>query len=100
MVKVGTVGAPPASAETMTPPATAAAKSPTAKRTKQSTASASPQQIAPGGGPGLVWVNKDTKVYHKQGDRWYGATKHGQYMAEGDAVKAGYHDSKQSGGKP
>ena len=99
MVKVGT-GAPPASAETMTPPATATPKSPTAKRTKQSTASGSPQQIAPGGGPGLVWVNKDTKVYHKQGDRWYGATKHGQYMAEADAVKAGYHDSKQSGGKP
>jgi hypothetical protein len=54
---------------------------------------------APGGGPGMVWVNKDTKIYHRQGDRWYGKTKHGEYMTEADAVKAGYHDSKQNAGK-
>lgn len=54
---------------------------------------------APGGGPGMVWVNKDTKIYHRQGDRWYGKTKHGEYMTEADAVKAGYHDSKQNPGK-
>ena len=54
---------------------------------------------APGGGPGMVWVNKDTKIYHRQGDRWYGKTKHGEYMTEADAIKAGYHDSKQNPGK-
>jgi methylphosphotriester-DNA--protein-cysteine methyltransferase len=50
---------------------------------------------APGGGAGMVWVNKDTKIYHKQGDRWYGKTKNGQYMTQADAVKAGYRPSKQ-----
>lgn len=96
MVKVGAVApmATPMSVATSTPAGT-----PAKQQTKRTTVSGSPQQIAPGGGPGLVWVNKDTKIYHKQGDRWYGATKHGQYMTEADAVKAGYHDSKQSGGK-
>jgi len=44
---------------------------------------------------GMVWVNKETKVYHKQGDRWYGRTKQGAYMNEADAVKAGFRASKE-----
>jgi DNA uptake protein ComE-like DNA-binding protein len=43
---------------------------------------------------GMVWVNIDTGVYHRQGDRWYGKTKHGKWMTEEDAVKAGYRASK------
>ena len=45
--------------------------------------------------PGMVWVNKETKVYHKEGDRWYGRTKQGAYMSEADAMKGGYRASKE-----
>ena len=49
---------------------------------------------AAGGGRGLVWVNAETGVFHRQGDKYYGLTKHGRFMAEADAIAAGYQDSK------
>jgi DNA uptake protein ComE-like DNA-binding protein len=44
---------------------------------------------------GMVWVNLESKVYHKEGSRWYGKTKSGKYMSESDAVKAGYRAAKE-----
>jgi hypothetical protein len=43
----------------------------------------------------MVWVNLETKVFHRSGDRWYGRTKRGKSMTEADAVKAGYRLSKE-----
>jgi hypothetical protein len=42
----------------------------------------------------MVWVNKETKVFHREGDYWYGRTKKGEYMTEADALKAGYREAK------
>jgi DNA uptake protein ComE-like DNA-binding protein len=44
---------------------------------------------------GMVWVNLDSKVYHREGSRWYGHTKSGKYMSEADAIQGGYTASKE-----
>lgn len=48
---------------------------------------------------GMVWVNTATKVYHKEGDRYYGKTKQGKFMTEEDAIKAGYRAAKEPAAK-
>jgi DNA uptake protein ComE-like DNA-binding protein len=62
------------------------------------TTTQTPAQTPPS--PGMVWANPDTKVFHRAGDPWYGKTKHGQWMTEADAVKAGYREAKKGGVKP
>ena len=38
----------------------------------------------------VVWVNTVSGFYHQPGSRHYGKTKHGKYMSEADAIRAGY----------
>ncbi len=89
--------AAPASAPSAAPaaPATpAAAPAPTAapaSAAKHLPPNPATRTAAPGGGAGQVWVNEETKVYHCQGDEWYGKTKKGQYMTEAAATAAGDH---------
>ncbi|RII25924.1 MAG: DNA-binding protein [Geobacter sp.] len=52
----------------------------------------------PPAGKDMVWVNTDSKIYHKPGSKWYGKTKQGSYMPEPEAIKAGYRESR-SGAK-
>jgi DNA uptake protein ComE-like DNA-binding protein len=49
---------------------------------------------------GMVWVNLESKVFHREGDKWYGTTKKGKFMTEQDALAAGYREAKPSGAKP
>src|SRR5437588_626031 len=51
---------------------------------------------APGGGHGMVWVNTESHIYHKEGSRFYGKTKQGKYMSEADAIKEGDRASKKN----
>ncbi|MFZ3216130.1 MAG: helix-hairpin-helix domain-containing protein [Candidatus Acidiferrales bacterium] len=81
----------PTSSAAPAAPAPAASAPPAAPA---ATAKSAPQAQPPPGN-GMVWVNLDSGVYHKEGTRYYGKTKNGKYMSEADALKAGYRAAKR-----
>ena len=88
----------PAKAPASAAAATAPAPAPAAGTSASAPSSGSPAEAAPYQPPpsaGMVWVNLESKIFHRQGDPWYGRTKRGKYMTEADALKAGYRASKQ-----
>ncbi len=92
-----TVGAAPSAAAAPPPPKPAPSSAtptpppaaPTTARTPTTPTAAQQPPVK-----GMVWVNLSTKVFHREGDRYYGNTKNGKFMTEADAVKAGYREAK------
>ena len=44
---------------------------------------------------GMVWVNTESGIFFREGDRWYGKTREGKFMTEADAKAAGYRETKR-----
>ncbi len=88
---------PPAAMSTATMPRSTA----TTPKTTEPAAKAAAAEVVAQQPPvkGMVWVNTESKVYHKEGDRYYGKTKHGKFMTEQDAIKAGYRAAKEAAEK-
>ena len=91
-----TVGAPAGAAPSKSAQPSAPAPPRAAAAAKTASTSTAAQQPP---APGMVWVNLETKVFHREGDRYYGKTKNGKFMTEADAVKAGYREAKTASTK-
>jgi hypothetical protein len=93
MVTVGAASSAPMAQPTPkpAPAATPAAPAPASTSARTPSAPTTAQQPPV---KGMVWVNLSTKVFHREGDRYYGNTKNGKFMTEADAVKAGYREAK------
>jgi hypothetical protein len=61
-------------------------------------AAAPPQPLLqPAASENEVWVNTRSGKYWKPGSHFFGKTKQGQYMAEGDAISHGYQPARGTG---
>ncbi len=81
--------APTTAATPAAAPAPAQKPSPAQASAPQSSSPAASRAQAPGGGPGMVWVNTTSKVYHCSGTKSYGTTKNGKYLSEAEAKAEG-----------
>jgi Helix-hairpin-helix motif len=87
VAELGKAGIPKPTIDKLAPLVTAGAE-PKGAPTPESAAKTPPQK-------GMVWVNTESGIFFREGDRWYGKTKEGKFMTEADAKKAGYHETKR-----
>ena len=99
MVTTGSVSSRPHSPAAVATPVAQAQRTAAPESSPEPT---SPTQSAGQQPPtkGMVWVNLETKVFHKEGDRYYGKTKNGKFMSESDALQAGYREAKTGSKAP
>jgi len=72
------------------PAAAATAAAPAEEETEAPAKPVKAAAPAPAAGSGKVWVNTNSKIYHCEGTKYYGNTKEGEYLSEGDAQAKGY----------
>lgn len=75
------------------PPAAQTAKT-AAKEMKDKAPAMTPPtaaQIADAKAKGMVWCNTSSKACHEGGDKYYGTTKRGEFVAKADVAGKGYH---------
>jgi len=94
MVTVGAASSAPAPQPAPRPTAVPAAPAPAPAPSTTAPTPSAPTMAQQPPVKGMVWVNLSTKVFHREGDRYYGTTKKGKFMTEADAVKAGYREAK------
>jgi hypothetical protein len=87
VAELGKAGVQKPTIDKLTPLVTVGAE-PKGASTPEAAAKTPPQK-------GMVWVNTDSGIFFREGDRWYGKTKEGKFMTEADAKKAGYHETKR-----
>jgi helix-hairpin-helix protein len=85
--ELGKAGVPKPTVDKLAPLVTVGAE-PKGASTHEPAAKTPPQK-------GMVWVNTESGIFFREGDRWYGKTKEGKFMTEADAKKAGYHETKR-----